>query len=64
MPLALSDPQLRTVMAAARGLPVEKRDLFLRRVSARLQLGGTRFTSTDLDAVVRVALRGLIQVSA
>jgi hypothetical protein len=27
--LALSDNQLRTVMAAARGLPAEKRDLFL-----------------------------------
>jgi hypothetical protein len=38
--LALSDDQLATVMTAAGGLPVEKRDLFLERVATRLHLRG------------------------
>jgi hypothetical protein len=32
--LALTDSQLKLVMAAAGGLEVEKRDLFLQRVAA------------------------------
>jgi hypothetical protein len=50
-------------MTAARGLPVEKRSVFLERVAARLQLRG-RFTDRDFDDAVRRALRGLIQESA
>jgi hypothetical protein len=34
-------------MTAAGGLPVEKRDVFLERVAARLQLRGPRFTDAD-----------------
>ena len=40
--LALSDGQLTIVMTAARGLPVEKRSVFLERVTAR-QLHRSRF---------------------
>ena len=61
--LALSDDQLAVVMTAARGLPVEKRGVFLERVAARLQLRGS-FTDLDFDDAVRQALRGLIQESA
>jgi hypothetical protein len=62
--LALSDSQLRAVWAAANGLPVEKRGVFLGRLVAQLQLRGSRFTTTDLEDVVRSALRGLVQQSA
>jgi hypothetical protein len=62
--LALSDSQLRAVWAAANSLPVEKRGIFLGRLVAQLQLRGFRFTTADLDDVVRSALMGLIQDSA
>jgi hypothetical protein len=62
--LALKDDQLQIVIAAASGLPTEKRGLFLERVAARLQLSGFRFSDADLDAAVRLALTGLIQNSA
>jgi len=62
--LALSDSQLQTVWAAAYSLPVEKRGVFLGRVVAQLQLCGSRFTTADLEEVMRSALRGLIQQSA
>ena len=62
--LALSDSQLRAVWAAADGLPVEKRGVFLGRLVAQLQLRGSRFTTTDFEDVVRSALSGLVQQSA
>ena len=50
--VAFTDSQLRVVWAAANGLPIEKRGVFLERVFARLQL--TRgFTDADLDDAVR-----------
>jgi hypothetical protein len=62
--LALSDSQLRAVWAAADGLPVEKRGVFLGRLVAQLQLRGSRFTNSDLEDIVRSALSGLVQQSA
>ena len=62
--LALSDSQLRTIWAAADGLPVEKRGVFLERLVAQLELRGSCFTTTDLEDVVRSALSGLVQQSA
>jgi hypothetical protein len=62
--LALSDSQLRAVWLAANRLPVEKRGIFLRRLIAQLQLRGLHFTTTDLEAVVRSALTGLIHKPA
>ena len=59
--LALSDSQLRAVWAAANSLPVEKRGIFLGRLVAQLQLRAFRFTTADLDDVVRSALTGMIQ---
>lgn len=40
MTLALTDNQLEAVVSAARTLPVEKRDIFLRRIAAMLTLRG------------------------
>jgi hypothetical protein len=37
MPLRLSDDELTAVMAAARPLPVERRDAFLQEVAAELR---------------------------
>ena len=62
--LTLSESQLRPVWAAADGLPIEKRGVFLGRLFAQLQLRGSRFTTADLEDVVRSALRGLIHQSA
>jgi hypothetical protein len=58
--LALSDSQLRAVWTAADGLPIEKRGVFLGRLVAQLQLR-SRFTTADLEDVVRSALKGLQQ---
>jgi len=57
MPLAPSDNQLATVMAAAAILPIERRGGFLERVAARL--GGA-----DINAAVQEALRDLMQAPA
>jgi hypothetical protein len=38
--IGLTDTQLAIVMAAARVLPVEKRDIFLQRIAAMLALRG------------------------
>jgi len=62
--LALSDSQLRAIWAAAAGLPIEKRGIFLVRFVAQLQFRGPHFTTADLDDAVRLALKGLIQKSA
>jgi len=61
--LALSDSQLRAVWTSADRLPVEKRGVFLERLIAQLQLRGSRFTTIDLEDMVRSALSGLIQQS-
>jgi hypothetical protein len=47
-------------MDAARGVPVEKRDLYLRRISAMLEMRG-RFSDSDVAETVALALRGLTQ---
>ena len=62
--VAFTDSQLRAVWAAADGLPVEKRGIFLERVIAWLELRGSRLTDADLDDAVRAALTGLIQSAA
>ena len=62
--LVLSDSQLRSIWAAATGLPIEKRGVFLGRLITQLQLGGSHFTTADIDDAVRLALEGLIQKSA
>jgi hypothetical protein len=51
-------------MAAADRLPVEKREVFLQRVAARLRVQGYRFTDAEFENVVRQALRGLSQETA
>jgi hypothetical protein len=61
--LGFTDSQLRTVWAAADGVPAEKRGIFLDRVVARLQLH-RGFADADLDEAMRVALTGLIPSAA
>ena len=61
--LALNHKQLELVMAAAGGLVVEKRDLFLQRVAARLALHGHRASSTpglsqEIEAPSDLAFKG------
>lgn len=62
--LALTDSQLQIVWAVADSLPIEKRGVFLGRLVGQLQLRGSRFTTADLEEVMRSALLGLIQKSA
>ena len=61
--ISLSDRQLQAVMLAAAAVPYEKPDVFLWRISARLQLQ-RGFNDADVDVAVRAALKGLIQESA
>jgi len=47
-------------MAAARDLPIEKRDLFLQRVAAALSLCGRgHFTDDEVAEGAKLALTGL-----
>ena len=63
--LGLTDYQLKIVMAAARSVLVEKRDVYLQRIAAMLALRGHgRFTDTDVGEVAQLALAGLVQQTA
>ena len=63
--LGLSDNQLSAVMDLACSLPVEKRDLYLRRIAAMLtQRGRGHVTDADVVDVAQLALCGLIQQTA
>jgi hypothetical protein len=58
--LALSDAQLKTVMAAASHLLVEKRDLYLQRIAVTLAVRGRgHFGDSDVTQVAQLALTGL-----
>ena len=60
--LGLTDNQLRTVMDIAKALPVEKRDTYLRRIAAMLQMRGRgHVTDGDVADVAKLALTGLAQ---
>jgi hypothetical protein len=61
--ISLSDAQLQIVMHAA-AVPVEKRDVFRRRVSAMLVLRGRHFTDDDVTRVTALALNGMIHAPA
>jgi hypothetical protein len=60
--IGLTDYQLKIVMAAARVLPVEKRDVFLQRIAAMLALRGRAASPTPID-VAQLALAGLVQTA-
>ena len=62
--VGLTDQQLAIVMDTARGLPLEKRDTFLQRVSALLQSGARRITSEDVRRACERAAQGLMQTTA
>ncbi len=56
---------MQLARAAARPLPVEKRDAYLTRIAGHLaQLGYRKIHDDDVDRAVRIALRGLLQGSA
>jgi hypothetical protein len=61
--LNLSDRQLDVVMKAAGTLPVEKRELFLQRLSAMVDVrcGGRKPGDVDVTAISKLALEGLRQ---
>jgi hypothetical protein len=56
--ISLSDHQLGTVMAAARTIAPERRDVFLQRVEAMLKLR-RRFDDRDVAEVCALAVCGL-----
>ena len=58
--LSLNDHQLDIVVTAARALSPEKRDVYLRRVAANLQIRCGRFTDTDVAQAAQAALQGLV----
>ena len=63
--LGLTDYQLKIVMAAARSVPVEKRDVYLQRIAGMLAMRGRgRFTDSDVGEVAQLALAGLVQQTA
>ncbi|MGA7005033.1 MAG: hypothetical protein WBZ28_24120 [Pseudolabrys sp.] len=63
--IGLTDNPLRTVMDAARTLPVEKRDLYLQRIAAMLALRGRgHFGDSDVQEVTALALCGLVHTDA
>jgi hypothetical protein len=57
--ISLSDPQLKLLMEAARSLEPERRDTFMRRCAAMLELRGRWFADADVAAVAQLALVGL-----
>ena len=59
--IALTDQQLQIVMHAARGLPIDKRDVFLQRIAAALQRP-RHFDDGDVAAATQQALHGLVQL--
>ena len=61
--VSLSDHQLKTVMDAAIALGPERRDIFLQRVGAMLNMRG-RFSDGDVQDVVGLALCGLVHQTA
>ena len=62
MPLALTDFQLKTVMAAAAGIQPDRRGIFLERVGAMLNVR-RRFDDRDVMEISKLAVRGLVQRS-
>jgi hypothetical protein len=64
--VSLTDHQLQAVMDAARPLPVEKRDVYLRRIAAMLILRGGygRYDDADVTDVAKLAMAGLAQQPA
>ena len=63
--LGLTDNQLQSIMDAARTLPVEKRDVYLRRIGAMLTMRGRgHVTDGDVTDVARLAMAGLVQTAA
>ena len=53
--VSLADDELAAAMNASRDLPYEKRNLFLQRLFAQLQLSGT----VTIGAAIQRALTGL-----
>jgi hypothetical protein len=62
--IGLTSSQLRVVTSAAHTVPVEKRDLYLQRISAMLTLRGRgHFGDADVIEVAQLALVGLAHLS-
>jgi hypothetical protein len=59
-PLPIATSELKTVMATAAQLPQTKRDIFLQRCAAMLEMRN-RFSDSDVADVARLAMAGLVQ---
>jgi hypothetical protein len=59
--LSLSDDQLRRVMRAARELDVDKRGVFLTRLSENLKRAPANMTAGEFDRALDGSLKGLLQ---
>jgi hypothetical protein len=57
--IALSDTQLKTVMATAASVAPDRRDVFLERVGAMLKVRG-RFDDSDVFEIAKLATCGLV----
>ena len=57
--IALTDFQLKTLMAAAAGIAPERRQMFLERVAAMLNVR-RRFDDRDVAEISKLALCGLV----
>jgi hypothetical protein len=61
LPLALTDSQMRMVLAAAAQLDdPAKRHTLLQRLAGHLQRAGGQLTDGDLDRALAASLRGLL----
>jgi len=62
MAIGFSDVQLRALTEAATPLPPDKRETFLRRVAAYLEVRGVYHHARDCDveAAIRSSLSGLV----
>ena len=58
--IGLTDPQLKIIMTVARGIPIERRGIFLERCGTMLRMRGYgHFTDADVADVAQLALTGL-----
>jgi hypothetical protein len=56
----LTDAQLKSVMDVANAVPVERRSIFLERITAMLRMRGYgHFTDSDVQDVAQLAVAGL-----
>ena len=62
--IGLTDTQLKIIITVARGVPIERRGIFLERCGAMLRMRGYgHFSDTDVADVAQLAMAGLVQTA-